>query len=180
MVPFRLGHIHMAFWIDRPRSQTKAALAAVREAFCEELFSTVDETKWPRISVIICTHNGARRFSIACGVYKGSIIRQLRSSSWTTVRPTTRRTLRVNFPFHLISISHLGLSTARNVGLQNATGEIVAYIDDDARPDPHWLRVPRSHLSRSGVRRRRGPNIRHRRKHCRRLRGGFTRWTDFM
>ncbi|HEU5319686.1 MAG TPA: glycosyltransferase, partial [Methylomirabilota bacterium] len=32
-----------------------------------------------------------------------------------------------------------GLSGARNSGLRAATGEIVAYIDDDAYPDPHWL-----------------------------------------
>jgi hypothetical protein len=31
------------------------------------------------------------------------------------------------------------LSNARNTGWQTATGEIVAYIDDDAYPDPHWL-----------------------------------------
>jgi glycosyltransferase involved in cell wall biosynthesis len=28
---------------------------------------------------------------------------------------------------------------ARNTGWQAATGQIVAYIDDDAYPDPHWL-----------------------------------------
>ncbi len=32
------------------------------------------------------------------------------------------------------------MSSARNTGLHVARGEIVAYIDDDARPDPHWLR----------------------------------------
>jgi hypothetical protein len=31
------------------------------------------------------------------------------------------------------------LSSARNTGWKKATGEIVAYIDDDAYPDPHWL-----------------------------------------
>jgi hypothetical protein len=31
------------------------------------------------------------------------------------------------------------LSSARNTGMAAATGEIVAYIDDDAYPDPHWL-----------------------------------------
>jgi GT2 family glycosyltransferase len=33
-----------------------------------------------------------------------------------------------------------GLSAARNVGLHNATGEIVAYVDADVRVDPDWLR----------------------------------------
>ena len=36
----------------------------------------------------------------------------------------------------LIETANQGLSRARNTGLAAATGEIVAYIDDDARPDP--------------------------------------------
>jgi O-antigen biosynthesis protein len=39
----------------------------------------------------------------------------------------------------VIRVPNGGLSRARNVGFQVATGEIVAYIDDDAYPDPHWL-----------------------------------------
>jgi GT2 family glycosyltransferase len=43
------------------------------------------------------------------------------------------------YPVRLISTENRGLSSARNVGLEAATGEIVAYLDDDACPDPHWL-----------------------------------------
>jgi len=39
----------------------------------------------------------------------------------------------------LIRTPNRGLSEARNTGLRAATGELVAYIDDDAYPDPHWL-----------------------------------------
>ena len=43
------------------------------------------------------------------------------------------------YGFRVIRTPNRGLSSARNTGLEAATGEIVAYIDDDARPDPHWL-----------------------------------------
>src|SRR5207244_5719717 len=43
------------------------------------------------------------------------------------------------YGFRLISTDNRGLSRARNTGLEAATGEIVAYIDDDAWPDPDWL-----------------------------------------
>jgi O-antigen biosynthesis protein len=43
------------------------------------------------------------------------------------------------YPVRLITTENRGLSSARNTGLEAASGEIVAYIDDDARPDVHWL-----------------------------------------
>ncbi len=44
---------------------------------------------------------------------------------------------RVNLRY--VPESAVGLSRARNTGLQAATGRYVAYIDDDARADSHWL-----------------------------------------
>src|SRR2546422_6137391 len=54
------------------------------------------------------------------------------------IRRPPRSTL---FPYTTLfrSTENRGLSCARNTGLQAATGEIVAYLDDDAYPDPHWL-----------------------------------------
>ena len=40
----------------------------------------------------------------------------------------------------LIPFDEPNISAARNLGLENAAGEIIAYIDDDAVPEPQWLR----------------------------------------
>src|SRR5215207_11073344 len=35
--------------------------------------------------------------------------------------------------------SRPGLSRARNRGAREAAGEVIAYLDDDAQPEPGWL-----------------------------------------
>jgi hypothetical protein len=42
--------------------------------------------------------------------------------------------------WRVIREAHPGISSARNAGVANATGEIVAFTDDDAEVDPQWLR----------------------------------------
>ena len=52
------------------------------------------------------------------------------------------RTLEIaeRFPYcRIISQENKGLSVARNVGAEAATGEIVAYTDSDCVADPDWL-----------------------------------------
>ena len=48
-------------------------------------------------------------------------------------------TIAGRFPGRVVSTDNQGLSAARNRGAAEANGEIVAYLDDDAAPDPHWL-----------------------------------------
>lgn len=48
-------------------------------------------------------------------------------------------------------IPHSGAATSRNVGLQLATGEIVAFIDDDGLAVPNWLRRHVQGLLEKGV-----------------------------
>lgn len=40
----------------------------------------------------------------------------------------------------LLAFDKANISVARNLGLSHAAGEVVAFIDDDAVPEPQWLR----------------------------------------
>ncbi|HYI07983.1 MAG TPA: glycosyltransferase [Thermoanaerobaculia bacterium] len=115
----------------------KPALLAVRNAFAEVPFPR--DTVWPRISVVVCTYNGARTIRdclegllrLDYPDYEAIVV----NDGSTDATPD----IAAEYPFRLISTENRGLGNARNTGMEAATGEIVAYTDDDARPDPHWL-----------------------------------------
>ena len=56
-----------------------------------------------------------------------------------TARPIKTAGIATEFPVQLIRTPNEGLSSARNTAWQAARGDIVAYLDCDAYPDPHWL-----------------------------------------
>jgi O-antigen biosynthesis protein len=115
----------------------KAALATVREAIAEVPFAK--DRPWPRISVVVCSYNGARTIRHCC---EGLVALRYPDFEVIVVDDgSTDNTAAIarEFGFRVISQPNRGLSNARNTGLAAATGEIVAYIDDDASPDPDWL-----------------------------------------
>ncbi|MFZ4728667.1 MAG: glycosyltransferase family 2 protein [Pseudanabaena sp.] len=65
---------------------------------------------------------------------------------WVIVRDTDRETWqfldtfdRGTLPFHTATVTATGVIAAMNIGLESATGDIVAFTDDDAAPHPDWL-----------------------------------------
>src|SRR4029450_12845353 len=121
---------------DRQR-RPKAALAAVCNAFAEVPFPK--DLPWPRLSVVVCSYNGARTIRDCC-----EALLRLEYPNYEVIVVDDGSTdatpaIALQYGFRLISTENRGLSSARNTGLQAAMGEIVAYIDDDAYPDPHWL-----------------------------------------
>jgi glycosyltransferase involved in cell wall biosynthesis len=122
--------------VDRAR-RPKPALAAVRSAV-EELPLPKD-LAWPRISVVVCTYNGSRTIAECL---EGLLRLEYPNFEVVVVDDgSTDNTAAIvsEYGFRMIRTPNRGLSSARNTGLAAATGEIVAYIDDDAYPDPHWL-----------------------------------------
>ena len=125
------------FGLTSRTRQPKQALSVVRKVFEEVPFSS--EETWPKISVVVCTFNG-RRTIREC--LEG--IGKLHYPNYETIVVDDGSTdgagdIAAEYDVRLIRTENQGLSAARNLGWQSATGEIVAYIDDDARPDPDWL-----------------------------------------
>src|SRR5438034_5235748 len=126
-----------AFGLTNRERQPKPALAVVRRAFSEVPFPS--NLNWPRISVVVCSCNGASTIRECC---EGLLKLEYPDYEVIVVDDGSKdRTAAIagEFGFRVISTENRGLSNARNAGLEAATGEIVAYIDDDAYPDPHWL-----------------------------------------
>jgi glycosyltransferase involved in cell wall biosynthesis len=142
--------------VDRDR-RPKRALAAVSKAFSELPFPT--NLPWPRISVVVCAYNSETTLPTCL-----TGLRELEYSNYEVIvvnDGSTDRSAEIasDYGFRLIDTENRGLASARNAGLEAATGEIVAYMDSDARPDPQWL----SHLAISFMRSQHvgigGPNI---------------------
>jgi O-antigen biosynthesis protein len=125
-----------AFGITDRWRRPKPALAAVRDAFA---VVPLPDQSWPRISVVVCTYNGSRTIA---GCLEG--ITRLDYPNYEVIvvddgsRDSTAD-IAAAYDVRLIRTVNRGLSSARNTGMQAATGEIIAYIDDDASPDAHWL-----------------------------------------
>src|SRR6185503_10024926 len=126
-----------AFGLTTRDRAPKPALAAVERAMREVPFAP-DHT-WPRISVVVCSYNGSRTLrdcleGLARVEYPDFEVIVVDDGSTDNVSEIASE-----YDVRLIRTENRGLSSARNTGLEAATGEIVAYIDDDAYPDPHWL-----------------------------------------
>ena len=142
--------------VDRER-QPKPSLAAIRDAFAEAPFSP--EGPWPRVSVVVCTHNGERTLP-ECLAGVGAL--DYPNFETIVVADGSRDASADIARAHgatLVEIEHRGLSAARNAGVARASGEIVAFLDDDAFPDPDWLYYIAAPLRANGHGGVGGPNI---------------------
>jgi GT2 family glycosyltransferase len=147
-----------AFGLTRRNRSPKPALDAVARTFRGAPFGATAE--WPRISVVVCTHNGAATLTDClegvCALDYPDVEAVVIDDGSTdgTAEIVAR------FPgVRLVATEHRGLSHARNAGLAATDGSIVAYLDDDARPDRDWLRYLArafAHGEHAGIG---GPNI---------------------
>jgi GT2 family glycosyltransferase/sugar lactone lactonase YvrE len=139
---WRGGHAvdDWAFGLVDAERRPKPALAAVRQAFADAPFGAAERSTWPTVSVVVCAYNAADTIddcltSLGALTYPRFAVIVVNDGSRDDTGVRARRYDGVR----VVDIPNGGLSAARNVGLAEATGEIVAYTDADVRVDPDWL-----------------------------------------
>lgn len=142
--------------VDRER-RPKPGLGAVREVFQARLHELLPAL--PRVSVVVCTYNAAATLpecldSLLALNYPNREIIVVNDGSRDGTREIVDR-----YPVRAIHVANGGLSRARNLGADAATGDIVAYTDSDVRVDPDWLTYLVAALSEPGFKVVGGPNL---------------------
>ena len=124
------------FGLTTRERRAKPALSAVAQVFADSPFPA--DTRWPGLSVVVCSYNGATTIR---DTLEG--LQNLSYPDYEVILVNDGSTdetplIAGDYDVKLISTENRGLSNARNTGYQAASKEIVAYIDDDAYPDPDW------------------------------------------
>lgn len=145
------------FGLTDSQRRPKPALQAARQAFADVPFPISRAA--PRISVVVCSYNGNATIAECLGglrqlAYPNFEVIVVDDGSREPLAPVV-----AEFGFRIVTTHNNGLSHARNAGLAAATGEIVAYLDDDATPDPHWLSYLAATFARGTYAGVGGPNI---------------------
>ena len=102
----------------------------------------------PSITVVVCTRNRADRLGVALGslggletdgrfTYEVLVV----DNGSTDATPAVVERIASTLPVTLRCIreEHPGVSRARNRGVAEATGDWIAFFDDDQAADPRWL-----------------------------------------
>jgi len=125
------------FGLTTRAREPKPALQVVQRAYAQ--LPARRRRRWPRISVVVCSFNGSATIRDTLGGlsrldYADYEVIVVDDGSTDATAEIAR-----GYDVRLISTPNQGLAAARNVGLEAARGEIVAYLDDDAYPDRDWL-----------------------------------------
>ena len=147
-----------AFGVVRKDRSPKPSFGALKEMFARVPQTT--DVPLPRVSVIICSYNGASTVE--------SCLRSMGKINYPDFEVvfvddgSTDRTQEIvaQFPWVInIVQENKGLSVARNVGMEAATGEVIVYTDSDCEADEDWLYYMALNLVRGGHVGVGGPNF---------------------
>jgi glycosyltransferase involved in cell wall biosynthesis len=144
--------------VTRDRA-TKDSFFVVQKKFREAPYFPLPRT--PKVSVVVASYNGDRTLkfcleSLAKQNYPDYEIILVDDGSTDSTPEIAKANPNVRYFRHE---KNLGLSVARNTGIDLSTGEIVAFTDADCRADEDWLRYLVSDLLSSEFVGIGGPNL---------------------
>ncbi len=144
---------------DRDRNE-KPAAAVLKNVWRDLPHGILKPEEQPKVSVVVCSYNGSKTIR--------SCLLSLMNLDYPDYEVilvddgSTDDTAIIAGDFPQV-ICHRqenrGLSAARNTGAELATGEIVAYTDDDCVADEHWLLYLVAAMQDQRVEAIGGPNI---------------------
>jgi GT2 family glycosyltransferase len=138
----------LAAWLGHVPADPVAALDNLHAAVTAGA-SRVTE----RLSVVVCTRDRPESLDrcitslLACEPAADEIIVVDNASTGTATRDLCERLGRVRYVLE----PSTGLSRARNAGIAAASGEIIAFTDDDVEVEPSWIAGLRFGFSHDGV-----------------------------
>src|SRR5580693_8953155 len=146
-----------AFGLTRRDRSPKLAFDAVGKVFSADLPPPLATA--PKATVVVAAYNAASTLGECL-----SSLRELNYPEYETIvvdDGSTDSTAEVagQAGVRAIHIEHLGLAAARNAGVAAASGEIVAFIDADARADRDWLYHLIETITRRNAAAASGPNF---------------------
>ncbi len=145
-----------AFGLVTRDRQPKQACRRVRKLFAgdQPVTSRVPLESHPRVSVIVCSYNGAKTLRDCLTAldrvdypdYEIVLVDDGSTddtpavvAAWEKERDGRLLGWKNRPDFRHLRQPNMGLSHARNAGAAEATGEILAYTDSDCMADPDWL-----------------------------------------
>ena len=146
-----------AFGLTRRDRSPKLAFDAVGKVFSENLPPPLAAA--PKATVVVAAYNAASTLGECL-----SSLRELNYPDYETIvidDGSTDSTSEIanQAGVRAIRVEHNGLAAARNAGVDAASGEVVAFIDADARADRDWLYHLVETITRRDAAAAAGPNF---------------------
>ena len=146
-----------AFGLTRRDRSPKLAFDAIGKVFGENLPPPL--TTAPKASVVVAAYNAAATLGECL-----ASIRELNYPDYETIvvdDGSTDSTSEIanQVGVRTIRVEHNGLAAARNTGVEAASGEVIAFIDADARADRDWLYHLIETITRRDAAAASGPNF---------------------
>jgi glycosyltransferase involved in cell wall biosynthesis len=134
------GGVEITDWnfglCDRQR-RPKPALAAVSGAYGQVPFPS--DFPWPRVSVVVCSYNGSKTIRDTMAALQSLDYPDFEVIVVDDGSADETAAIAEEAGFRVIRTTNRGLGEARNTGWRVSRGDIIAFVDDDAYPDRHWL-----------------------------------------